>query len=140
MTASLARLRQAARRYRWLALVIPAYAQDEKATPALGNAFKNFRTLTARVGFGDQPPRPEELVARLIFVALGMVGVVFVSLIIYGGYLWMTARGNEEQVNKAQRIITESVIGVVVVFLAYFITAFVVQRVGETVFEPLRFF
>lgn len=60
-----------------------------------------------------------------IGAALTLVGLIFLILMIYGGYLWMTARGAEEQIGKAQKIIFGSVIGLVVIVAAYAITAFV---------------
>jgi cytochrome bd-type quinol oxidase subunit 2 len=105
---------------------------------ALRRAKFNFLSVMNGAGFaGDKPLTPQQVIANLIQVALGFVGVIFVVLTIYGGYLWMTARGNEEQVGRAQRIIRDSIIGVIVVFLAYFVTAFVVVTIGEAVFEPL---
>jgi len=41
---------------------------------------------------------------------------------IYAGYLWMLARGNEQEVEKAKNIIIYAVIGLVVVLSAYAIT------------------
>ena len=85
----------------------------------------------------DQPAlSPEQVIANLIQVALGVVGIVLIILIIYGGYLGGTARGNEERVTQAQNLIRNAVIGVIIVFGAYFITAFVVQTIGEAIFEP----
>lgn len=51
----------------------------------------------------------------------------------------MTARGNDEQMSRARDLIIQSVIGASIIFLAYFITAFVIQRVGQAVFDPLFF-
>ena len=48
--------------------------------------------------------------------------------VIYAGQLWMTARGNEEQITKAKAIIRGSIIGIIVIFSAYAITNFVVTR------------
>lgn len=50
------------------------------------------------------------------------VGFVFVILLIYGGYLWMTAGGNEEQLTKAKKTIVNSVIAVLIIFLSVSIT------------------
>jgi hypothetical protein len=36
-------------------------------------------------------------------VALGLVGIVVLVLVIYAGYLWMTAAGNEDQVETAKK-------------------------------------
>jgi hypothetical protein len=37
----------------------------------------------------------------------------------------MTAAGNQEQINKAKKIITAAVIGIIIVGAAYAITAFI---------------
>lgn len=65
----------------------------------------------------------------LIQQMLGMVGVVLVILIIYGGLMWMTAGGNEEKVTKAKKLLTSAIIGIVIIFGAYAITEFVLKSV-----------
>ena len=67
-----------------------------------------------------------------ISYALGFVGVVFLILMIVGGLMWMTAAGNDERVNKAKSLITNAVIGMVIVFSAYAITYFVTSRLLPT--------
>ncbi|MCD4693872.1 pilin [bacterium] len=76
-----------------------------------------------------------ELIAAVIQAVLSLVGVIFLLLMIYGGYLWMTARGNEQQVEKAKKIIIESIIGVAVVLIAYAITAMVIYAIGDNVLQ-----
>ncbi len=56
---------------------------------------------------------------------LSFIGVMFMLLIIYGGILWMTAMGKENQVEKAKNIIIQAVIGLVIVLAAYAITSFI---------------
>lgn len=56
---------------------------------------------------------------------LGFVGAIFLILIIYGGILWMTAGGNEEQIKKARKYIINATIGLVIVVLANLITTFI---------------
>jgi len=65
----------------------------------------------------------------LISLILSFVGVVFLILIIYGGITWMTASGNDKQVEKAKNIISRAAIGLTVVILAYAITSFVINRI-----------
>ena len=57
-----------------------------------------------------------------------MVGLIFLILMIYAGYLWMTARGEEGPIETAKKIITSSIIGFVLVASAYAITVFVGGR------------
>ncbi len=63
-----------------------------------------------------------DAISKIIGIALSLVGIVFLGLIIYGGYMWMTARGNEQAVEKAKNIIINSVIGLVIILAAYGIT------------------
>lgn len=68
-----------------------------------------------------------EIVGLIINALLGVIGTILVVLIIYGGFLWMTAAGEDEKVNKAKEIIKNAVIGLIVIFLAYGIASFVVR-------------
>jgi hypothetical protein len=61
----------------------------------------------------------------IIGIILSFTGVIFLLLTIYSGFLWMTAAGNQEQINKAKKIITAAVIGIIIVGAAYAITAFI---------------
>lgn len=72
-----------------------------------------------------------ETIGTIIQTLLSFVGVIFLVLMVYAGFLWMTARGEEGQVDKAKDIITTSVIGLTVTLSAYAITAFVVPRIIE---------
>lgn len=75
-------------------------------------------------GYG-KPQDPRTTAAVLIRVSLQAIGTIFLILMVYAGYLWMTARGNEDNVEKAKKILTASVIGLVIVILSYGITLFV---------------
>lgn len=59
-----------------------------------------------------------------------LAGLVFVILIIYAGFLWMTARGNSKQVEDAEHLIRNSIIGIIVTFAAFSISWFVLLSLG----------
>ena len=69
-------------------------------------------------------------VGDIIAIVLSFVGVIFFGLVIYAGILWMTARGNEEQVTKAKKIMMDASIGLAVTLAAYIITITVVRIVS----------
>lgn len=71
-----------------------------------------------------------DIVGNVIGTALSMVGVLFFGLMIYGGILWMTDRGNEEHSKKALETIKAAVIGIIIVLASYAITSFVFEKVG----------
>lgn len=81
---------------------------------------------------GLQEQQLEVVVGNVIYGLLGFLGTLFLVLIIFAGVSWMTAGGNEEKVKKAQSMIRNSTIGLVVVILSYFITAFVIQLLIES--------
>lgn len=70
-------------------------------------------------------------VGLLISVLLGFLGVVFLILIIYAGLLWMTAGGNPDSVKKAQQILLNSVIGLIILLSAYAISSFVINELSS---------
>lgn len=69
-------------------------------------------------------------IQRGIQAVIGILGVVAVIMILYAGFTWLTAGGNEEQVKKAKKIIKQAVIGLIIISLAYALVAFVLgQRI-----------
>ena len=64
-------------------------------------------------------------IGTLVNALLGLLGVIFLLLTIYAGFLWMTARGETDQVKKAKNILMQAVIGIIIVTSAYAITAFI---------------
>ena len=69
-----------------------------------------------------------ENVGRAITILFSILGVLFTILIVYAGYLWMTARGNDEFVAKAKSILSTSIIGLIILLMAYSLTSFIVPR------------
>jgi hypothetical protein len=67
---------------------------------------------------------PEQIISTAITAILSLLGVIFVSLIVYSGFLWMIAGGDEQKVTKAKDILRESLIGLTVVIAAYALSYF----------------
>lgn len=83
----------------------------------------SFIDPSASLGLGTA-----DLVSTVLNVinwALGLLGIVAVTFIIYGGYVWLTAAGNEDRVKRAKRILLNTVIGLVIIVLAWAIVNFV---------------
>ena len=69
-----------------------------------------------------------EMVADIISVFLGLLGTIFVFLIILAGYNWMTAGGDSGKVSKAQTTIKVAIIGLIIIVGAYAITWWIFAR------------
>jgi cytochrome c biogenesis factor len=75
---------------------------------------------------------PVEIVTTIINTALGFVGIIFLIYIVYAGFLYLTARGDADQIKKAISIIRRSIIGAALVLLSLTITFFVAGMVGDS--------
>lgn len=67
-------------------------------------------------------------ILKAIQVSLTFLGVIFVVLIMFSGYQWMTAGGNEENVKKAKKRLTNAVIGLFIVLASWSISYFILRR------------
>lgn len=94
-----------------------------KAGETAGFARANETTLASTVG-------------RIVRVFLSLVGITFTVLMLYGGYLWMTARGEESQITKAKDVIRASIIGLIIALGAFSISNFVVDAILSSTEGP----
>lgn len=68
------------------------------------------------------------VVANIIRVAFGLLGVVFLIIVLYAGFVWMTAGGNDEKIASAKKIMFNGIIGMAVMLSAYAIVSFVISK------------
>lgn len=73
------------------------------------------------------------IIGQAIQVLLGVLGVAFLAFLLYGGILWMIAAGDKTKVEKATKLITNSVIAVVVIVASYAISTYVLQALTTAV-------
>jgi len=66
-----------------------------------------------------------EMIGNLINIFLGFLGIVFLVLTLYAGFLWMTAQGDDSKVKKAKDMLTQAIIGLIIIVAAYAISSFV---------------
>jgi hypothetical protein len=71
------------------------------------------------------------IIANIIRVALGLLGIVALALVLYAGYEWMTAGGNEDQIASSKKILFNAVIGLAIILSAYAIVSFVMNKLIE---------
>jgi multidrug transporter EmrE-like cation transporter len=97
------------------------------AAPALAQLDWGLN-YAVNVGLGTREVR--DVAVSVIQTLLGILGILALVIILYGGFRWMTAAGNEDNVATAKKIMVAGVIGLVVIFFAYAIVAFVFNVVG----------
>lgn len=85
----------------------------------------NANDFQTETGLGQRDPRA--IVASVIRIILGFLGIVAVIIILLGGFKWMTAGGNEDKVAEARKLIVSGVIGLVIILAAFGIAQFVIN-------------
>lgn len=88
------------------------------------SGLKTTASKDTGAGYDTSKINLPEKIGKIISIVLSFLGVIFLLLMIYAGYMWMTARGNEDQITKAKTLIKNAIIGLIVVLAAYAVTVF----------------
>lgn len=101
---------------------LPIYAEEgPNGNYGLNEAVKDPATKKDMLKAED----PAAKVGQIIGYLLSFVGLLFLLLVIYGGYTWMTAGGNDQEVAKAKSLLTQAVFGLIIISAAYLLVKFV---------------
>ncbi len=74
---------------------------------------------------------PRTVAVRIIQIVLGFLGLIAVVLILYAGFLWMTANGKDEKVTKAKGVLKNAVIGLIIILSSWGITVFILNQIMQ---------
>ena len=121
-------------------LFIPlvAFAQDAPAGPAPGELAPEGGQVTAQdlglyygeaTGLGTEDIRV--IIARVIRIGLGLLGIIAVVIVIAGGVIWMTAGGDDKKVLLAKKVMTNGAIGLAIILSSFTITHFVLKSLTD---------
>ena len=89
-------------------------------------------TTGGNAGYNLATPAPEIIVGQAIQSILTVLGIAFLAFMMYAGIMWMTAQGNDQKVERAKQMITEAIVGIIIVVAAYAITYFIIKYFGNT--------
>ena len=72
-------------------------------------------------------------IGGVINIAVGLAALVCVGILIYSGYLYITAAGDEKKVSTATKSLTYAIVGLVICFIAVILVRFVLNTIlGQT--------
>jgi len=71
------------------------------------------------------------LVQTVINAFLSLIGVILLAYLLYAGYKWMTAHGEEKKVDQAKETIQRAITGLIIIVAAYAISIFVMDRLQQ---------
>jgi len=98
-------------------------------TVALAQVNLNYSNPSGTFNLGSA--NLEDTVIKIVQWVLTLLGLIAVIMILYGGFTWLTAGGNEEKVATAKKIISAAIIGLIIVLLAWAIVTFVVDTANN---------
>lgn len=85
----------------------------------------NNNTYSVQQGAGFEDMSLGSALGTIIKAFLGVLGMIFIILMLIAGFNWMTAAGEEEKIKKATATIRTAIIGLLIIVAAYAITYFV---------------
>ncbi|MFH1030835.1 MAG: hypothetical protein V1770_06295, partial [bacterium] len=107
-------------------LISPKYGCAQDGVQVWGEGDIAKTAIEGQTGMRAQDPRIT--IVNIIRIGLGFLGVIAVIIIIYAGYLWMTAGGSAEQIEKAKMLMRNAVIGLVIILSSFAIVSFILSK------------
>lgn len=124
-----------------LYLVAPVFAENVEQGQNLNlsqDITKQMDIAGVQTGLGARDPR--ETAARVINVSLTILGIIFLAYVVYAGYLWMTAGGEEEKVSEAKNHLRNGLIGLVIILAALgimlLVTTYLIRATKFEFYQP----
>jgi hypothetical protein len=118
-----------------LLLILPlaVSAQGASGTPTTGSnpVLDRLTNIGNEAGFQTDPTKASSpiIIGTVVRAFLGFTGLTFIILMLIAGFKWMSANGNEEEVKKATKTISNAVIGLIVALSAWSIWTFFLEKI-----------
>jgi len=113
-------------------IFLPAFAFASPKVDLYSQIGDQMAAGAKRAEFGT-PEQAQVYAASIVQIALSTVGIVFIFLLVYGGYILISARGEEEQIKKATTIIRSAIIGLIIILASWSITYFIAREYKDVV-------
>ncbi|OGH88584.1 MAG: hypothetical protein A3J93_00585 [Candidatus Magasanikbacteria bacterium RIFOXYC2_FULL_42_28] len=90
---------------------------------------ENLEILGVKIGLGDA--NPMVIIARIIKIGLGFMGVILLLIILSAGFQFMTSGGDETKTAAAKKSFYSAIIGTIIILMSYSIVSLVINTVGD---------
>ncbi len=107
--------------------------QSAFATESLFESQEGISDMKRAFGWSEENPDIRVIIVNIIKIILGLLGIIFVSLLVFAGFRYMTSAGNEDQTKKALSQIKDAVIGLAIVLTSWLITTAVLRYITRAV-------
>lgn len=107
-------------------LILPYFVFAEDSAPL--NKLKDIGVEKGPYAEADEFT-VSKIVGTVINAFLGLLGLIFIILMIYAGHLWMNARGDEEQITKAKTTLRRAIVGLIIIIGAFAIWELILYEI-----------
>lgn len=80
---------------------------------------------------------PRDILVGAVRFLLTWLGILAVSVILWGGLRWMISMGNEDRLAAAKATITSGIIGLILILSSFAIVNFVIQATGDVLSDGI---
>jgi heme/copper-type cytochrome/quinol oxidase subunit 2 len=109
----------------WLS-VLPILFLPMKASAQLSAATDYLSGVGDETGQTAGEDALPTMIGQIINILLSVLGIVFLVMVIYAGFLWMGAQDDAKKTEKAKKLLINGIIGMVIIIAAYAISSFVI--------------
>lgn len=110
------------------AVAMPLSVKAQEPTDDTATAV-SIESIGDAIGLGNADLK--KTVLNILQLVLGLLALVAVVMVIWGGFTWLTSGGNEDKVDQAKKIISAAVIGLIIVLLAWAVVIFVTRTTSN---------
>lgn len=101
-------------------------------SPSVGKSDRSvYKELPNPLGpegatIGDLP----KVIGKVINALMGVIGAIALLVFVYGGFVWMTAAGNETKIAQGKKILLWASIALIIIILGWILVAFLMEALG----------
>ncbi len=110
------------------------YGDNEVVNSVVGPTTETNNAIKIQYPTADKIKHPAVIAKNIIYVIDGILGILMVILLTYGGFIWMTAAGDSKKTDKAKDLMQQSIVGLIIIIATWALAWFIIEKIGEAVF------
>ena len=112
-----------------------ALAEEDDADTLVGGLDKAAKQ-GGLIADGQETPQLTFVIGKYVEIVSGLLGIVFMIIIVYAGLLWLLSGGKTENIKKARDWMVHGAIGFAICMMAYLASHYAITQIGA-ILNPL---